>query len=113
MQKKQNKILKEILKIVPFDGWSDATLRTATQNAGLPEHYEQVAFKDGVYGAISLFHQKIDEETFARIDKEAILEMKIRERIFHILNTRFKVMEEYNPAIRKTLQYLAMPLTLC
>jgi len=113
MKKKQDKILAEMLKLVPFDGWSDTALRTATANLGLAEHYEKVAFKDGVRDAIELFHQSINAETFAKINKDELAEMKVRERIFHIIDTRFSVMDEYKPAIRKTLQFLAMPQNIC
>lgn len=109
MQEKQDKILTEMLKLVPFDGWSAATLRAATQNSGLPEHYEQVAFKNGHLDAIELFHTKIDTQTYAALDKNALTGMKIRDRIYHILDIRFKIMQEYKPVIRKTLQFLSQP----
>lgn len=113
MKEKQDKILTQILKLIPFDGWSEATLRTATHNAALPEHYEQVAFKNGIVDVIELFHTKIDTETFIRLDKDELSNMKIRERIYHILDTRFKVMDEYKPVIRKATQFLSMPQHIC
>ena len=113
MQEKQDKILNEMLKLVPFDGWSDSALRTATANCGLAEHYERVAFKGGVTDVIGLFHKKIDAETFSRINQDELGAMKIRDKIYHILDTRFKIMEEYKPVIRKTLQFMAMPQNIC
>jgi ubiquinone biosynthesis protein COQ9 len=113
MKKKQHRILGEMLKIIPFDGWSDAALRAATAKCGFAEHYEKVAFKDGVRGVIDLFHRKIDAETFARINKDELAQMKMRERIFHLIYTRFSVMNEYKLAIRKTVQFFAMPQNIC
>jgi len=113
MKKKRDKILMEMLKLVPFEGWVDAALRTATANLGLAEHYEKVAFKNGVRDAVELFHQKIDAETFSKFDKDELLKMKVRERIFQIVDARFSVMDAYKPAIRKTVQFLAMPQNIC
>ncbi len=109
MHEKREKILEEALKLVPFDGWNNATLRAATKNAGLPPAYEQVAFHGGVIDVIALFLNKIDTDIFNHIDADALKGMKIRERIFTILNTRLTIMTKYKSIVQKTLQFLAMP----
>lgn len=113
MKEKQIQILNEALKLIPFDGWSEVVLRQAAINSGLDGNYAQIAFKNGVVDAIGLFHQKIDEATFAKIDNINLKEMKIRERIYTILNTRFQIMDEYKSTVRKTMQFMAMPQNIC
>lgn len=115
MQEKQQQILTQAIELAPFDGWSAKTLRHAAKNAGLDENYAQICFKAGPVDAISLFFSKIDQKTYSVVDantSENLTSMKVRERIFHILDTRFAVMEKYKPAIRKTVQFLAMPQNL-
>lgn len=113
MQEKQYKILNQLIKLVPFDGWSENTLRHATKNSGFEENYASIAFKGGVIDAVTLFINRIDAETYAHIHDDRLAEMKVRERINHILETRFKVMEQYKPTVRKTVQYLSMPQNIC
>ncbi len=109
MKEKQNKILNQAIKMVPFDGWGDNILKTSAKNAGLDENYAKIAFKNGAIDAVSMFLDNINTETFAKIDAEKLKILKIREKIFYILNCRFETMEEYKPVIRKTVQFLAMP----
>lgn len=113
MQEKQLIILDSALEIVPFDGWSEATLRLAAKNAGLDENYAKIAFKKGAIEAVAMFLRQVDANTYAKIDSDKLNSMKIRERIFYILNSRFEVMEESKAVIRKTVQFLAMPQNLC
>ena len=113
MRNKQNQILEEMLKIAPFEGWGDAALRAATASCGLVRHYEKIAFKGGVDEVTTMLHNKIDAETLAQLDNEKLSKMKVRERIFNIIDRRFDIMSEYKPAIRKIVQFLAMPQNIC
>ena len=112
MQEKQYKILDLALKHVPFDGWNDNILKLAAKEAGFGEKYAKVAFKRGATEAIELFLERINTETFAKIKESKLESMKIREKIFYILDTRLRIMEGYKPVIRKTTQFLVMPQNL-
>lgn len=112
MKEKQSKILNEVLRLVPFDGWSKQTLCQAVINSGLGVEYAEIAFKNGVVDAIEFFHNQIDAEIYAKISNDDLRRMKIRDRIFAIIDARFTIMDEYKPIIRKNVQFFAMPQNL-
>ncbi len=109
MTNKKDLILKEALKIVPFDGWSQKTLAAAARDAGLEPGYEEIAFPQGISELVAYFLAHLDEEMANRLNDENIISLKVRERVTKAVKTRLLVAEKYKLAIHKTVAFFAMP----
>lgn len=103
MQEKREKILKEALKIVPFDGWTASSLEQASKNAGFADKYAQIAFPEGASQAVELLLRKLDEQMLEKLKEYEISKLKVRERIPLAIKTRLELAAPYKQAIRKTL----------
>jgi ubiquinone biosynthesis protein COQ9 len=106
MQDKREYILKEALKLVPFDGWTSETMAKATGNAGFDAHYERIAFPDGVGELVDFFLRTLDKQMLENLPAD-IQKLRIRDRIELAVKTRLQVAEPYKQAIRKTVSYYA------
>lgn len=105
----RDKVLVEMLRHVPFDGWTARAMSAAEESGGLGEGAAYRAFPDGLADAAAHASDYFDRLALARLDALDLASMKVRERIAAGVRARIEVMEPYREAVRRLLGFMALP----
>ena len=62
IQDKKLLILDNALKIVPFEGWSNKTMETASLKSGFDSNACYLFFKNGVSDLIDFYAEQLDDK---------------------------------------------------
>ncbi len=108
-EKLREKILKEALPHVAFDGWSDKTLREAAERAEASDAELKAAFPRGGVDAIVFFSSDADRRAAELIEAADLKSMRVRERIAFAVRTRVEVVADHKEAARRGAAMLALP----
>ncbi len=103
------KILAEALPHVPFDGWTDKTLRTAADAVGASEAELKAAFPRGYVDAIVFFSDDADRRAAETVKDTNLKAMKVRERVTFGVRSRIDAVMEHKEAARRAAAVLALP----
>ena len=95
-----------------FDGWSDAAVHAAADEAGVDRDVAKLAFKDNAIDMIDGWINSIDLELAHRLPAEKLAAMKIRDRITALLATRLEIMAPDRESLRRAMAIMAMPQNL-
>jgi ubiquinone biosynthesis protein COQ9 len=95
-----------------FDGWSDAAVHAAADEAGVDRDVAKLAFKDNAIDMIDAWIDSIDLELAHRLPDEKLAAMKIRDRITALLATRLEIMAPDRESLRRAMAIMAMPQNL-
>jgi len=95
-----------------FDGWSDAAVHAAADEAGVDRDVAKLAFKDNAIDMIDAWIDSIDMELAHRLPAEKLAAMKIRDRITTLLATRLEIMAPDRESLRRAMAIMAMPQNL-
>ncbi|WP_395636557.1 COQ9 family protein [Sphingorhabdus sp.] len=95
-----------------FDGWSDAAVHAAADEAGVDRDVAKLAFKDNAIDMIDAWIDSIDMELAHRLPAEKLAAMKIRDRITALLATRLDIMARDRESLRRAMAIMAMPQNL-
>ena len=95
-----------------FDGWSDAAVHAAADEAGVDRDVAKLAFKDNAIDMIDAWVDSIDMELAHRLPAEKLAAMKIRDRITALLATRLDIMAPDRESLRRAMAIMAMPQNL-
>lgn len=102
-------ILDEVLKNVPFDGWTDATLINAAANINIIEPYCEMIFPNGIKDVIAFYLAQLDLRLKDQLNALDLTSLKVREKIFTAVKLRLQ-MHADNKIISKTLvKFFAYP----
>ncbi|MDX1486372.1 MAG: COQ9 family protein [Alphaproteobacteria bacterium] len=102
-------ILLATLAHVPFDGWSDKALAAGIADAGQREALAKLAFPDGPADLAAYYCAFADRRMVAALDAEAVAEMRIRERIAHVVRLRLAQAEGEREAVAELMTWFAFP----
>jgi len=105
----KHNILTKALKIIPFEGWSKAMMRSASESAGYPSEMAELIFPNGPISFLDFYHQDIDLKLSDEIKKLPLLEMKIREKIAAAVECRIKLIEKDKAVINKAISFSMLP----
>ncbi len=100
-------VLAAAMAHVPFDGWSDATLRAAIADSGVAEGLARALFPRGALDLALAYHAQGDarmRQALAAIDLSA---MRFRERIAHAVRLRLDAADK--EAVRRGTTFFALP----
>jgi len=95
-----------------FDGWSDAAVHAAADEAGVDRDVAKLAFKDNAIDMIDAWINSVDLELAHRLPAEKLAAMKIRDRITALLATRLDIMAPDRESLRRAMAIMAMPQNL-
>jgi ubiquinone biosynthesis protein COQ9 len=95
-----------------FDGWSDAAVHAAADEAGVDCDVAKLAFKDNAIDMIDAWIDSVDLELAHRLPAEKLAAMKIRDRITALLATRLDIMAPDRESLRRAMAIMAMPQNL-
>lgn len=102
-------ILYAALEHVPFDGWSEVTLRRAADDIGVDYGIVDLAFPDDPGEMIDLYAQHCDVMMLEGAKKLKLDKLKIREKITELVKLRILSESSYKEAAHRTVSYLALP----
>jgi ubiquinone biosynthesis protein COQ9 len=101
-------ILDAALAHVPFDGWSDATLRAAMADSGVAPGLASAVFPRGALDLALAYHQRGDAAMVAALQATDLGQMRFRDRIAHAVMTRLDLVEDKELVRRGTI-FFALP----
>lgn len=103
-------VLEAALDHVPFDGWSEATLAAAIEDTGADPGAVRAIYPRGAVDLALAFHRRGDAEMVARLEREDLDAMKIRDKITHAVRLRLDLMEGRKEAVRRGTTLFALPI---
>lgn len=101
-------VLDAALAHVPFDGWSDATLRAAIADAGVAPGLARALFPRGAVDLALAYHLRGDALMVQRLGAEDLGALRFRERIARAVRLRLEVAED-KEAVRRGTTFFALP----
>lgn len=103
-------VLQAALRHVPFDGWTEAVLRTAMAEAGLDAQLARRLFPRGVRDLVDFFAQDADRRMAEELARQPLAQMKVRDRIATAVRVRLEQAERHREAVRRAVIFQASPL---
>lgn len=92
-----------------FDGWTPAALDAAAQALGVDADVARIAIPGGPAQMIEAWFAWVDVEMVRRMPPERVGNMKIRDRITRLVETRLEIVAPHKEALRRAAAILAMP----
>ena len=108
-EKMKRDLLSNTLKNIPFDGWTEKSLKDAAKSLFSDEKMAFIAFPNGLTDLVDFFATKTDEEMEARIKKLDLKKMKLTEKIIKAVMIRLNIHAEEKEAIKALLSYYSQP----
>lgn len=105
----QDAILLAALPHIAFDGWSLASLRAGTADAGLKPPDLLHAFPNGVPDAIAHWSAWADREAVRAIEAGDLAHLRTHERVAMGVWARLEAIGRWREAARKATAWLATP----
>ncbi|QIG78488.1 COQ9 family protein [Stakelama tenebrarum] len=92
-----------------FDGWNSEAVAMAAATNGVDADVATLVYPGGAPDMIDAWFESIDAAMAQRFAGGALDNMKIRERIAALVETRLELMSGKREALRRALAILAMP----
>ena len=111
-QTTQYQLIEAVLNHIPFDGWSETSLKMAAADCGLSEAELPHLFPAGIADAIAAYGAWADEKMKAAfLDRyEAELSvMPVHRKIRTLILNRFEQAAPHKEVVRRTMAVLARP----
>lgn len=106
----RDQILDAALTDAVFDGWTQGTLASAAQRAGLTDFDAKRAFPGGVVEALNYHSARADARMLATLAADYHMDsMKIRERIATAVMVRLRQNQPHREAIRRATAVFSLP----
>jgi ubiquinone biosynthesis protein COQ9 len=107
--KLRKQLFDEIIKNVPFDGWSKEALRNASAALSLEPDYAEHLFADGIIEVVQMLITELDKEMLTRYHAKDRSEFGITKKVKEALKIRFQIMAERKLLFHQTIMYLTLP----
>jgi ubiquinone biosynthesis protein COQ9 len=104
--------LGHLLERVPFEGWTEATLRAAVADAGAAPELAESLFPRGVTSAIAAWSRDADRRMLDAAAAEDMAGLRMPERVRRAVELRLTEVEPHREALRGALALLALPWNL-
>lgn len=101
-------VLSAALHHVPFDGWSETTLRAAIADSGVPEGLARALFPRGGIDLAVAFHKEGDAKMRDALAMTDLSQMRFRDRIAHAIRVRLDLVED-RELVRRGTTLFALP----
>ena len=99
-------VVEALLQQVPFDGWTEKSLRQALASLGEPPEDARLVFPGGAGEMIEAFGALMDARMEASAD---VTGLRVPARVKAVLALRFEQNRMNKEAIRRALAWLALP----
>jgi ubiquinone biosynthesis protein COQ9 len=101
-------VLDAALMHVPFDGWSEATLRAAIAQSGVAPGLARALFPRGAVDLALAYHKRGDAAMVARLKAADLGAMRFRDRITQAVRWRLEGADR--EAVRRGTTLFALPM---
>jgi ubiquinone biosynthesis protein COQ9 len=101
-------VLDAALMHVPFDGWSEATLRAAIAQSGVAPGLARALFPRGAVDLALAYHRRGDAAMVARLKAADLGAMRFRDRITQAVRWRLEGADR--EAVRRGTTLFALPM---
>jgi ubiquinone biosynthesis protein COQ9 len=102
-------VLEAALAHVPAEGFTEAVLKHAAEEAGADKPAMARLFPDGPPSLIDVFFASVDSEMETRLARAKLPALKIRERITKAVETRLDILRPNKEAARRASAFLTLP----
>jgi ubiquinone biosynthesis protein COQ9 len=92
-----------------FDGWGEKAVASAAAELGLDPAIARLAFEGDRVAMIDAWFASIDEDMLTPLPPEKMTEMKVRDRITALVETRLELAMPHREALRRAVAILAFP----
>ena len=111
-QTTQYQLIEAVLNHIPFDGWSEASLKMAAADCGVSDAELTTLFPAGIANAIAAYGAWADEKMKAafldRFEAELSV-MPVHKKIRTLILIRLKQAAPHKEVVRRTMAVLARP----
>jgi len=101
-------VLLAALPHVPFDGWSETTLRAAIADSGVAEGLARALFPRGGIDLAVAFHKDGDARMREALAMTDLSQMRFRDRVAHAIRIRLELVED-RELVRRGTTLFALP----
>jgi ubiquinone biosynthesis protein COQ9 len=108
-QSPADRVLDAALMHVPFDGWSETTLRAAITDSGVNPALARSLFPRGGVDLALAYHRRGDDLMRDRLNSTDLDTMRYRDRIAKAVRVRLEVVED-KEAVRRGSTLFALPI---
>jgi ubiquinone biosynthesis protein COQ9 len=108
MQDFRPTLLHHVLELVPFEGWSDFTLREAARLSGI-NNAEAIAAFPNVSACIRYYFEQVDESVRKQFPESVLATKRVPERIETLLMARFAAMLPHRDAVKRAASARLLP----
>ena len=104
----KEQLLDAALIHVAFDGWSDATLDVAVQDADVAPELAHVACPRGALDLAIAYHLRGDAEMLARFEREDVSALRYSEKVTTLVQFRLEAVSD-KEAVRRGTTLFTLP----
>ena len=108
MTDKSETLLDAALNHVPFDGWSDDSLRAAARDLGMDMAHAKALFPRGGVDLALAYHKRGDAQMLARLAASDLHDLRFRDRIATAVRLRIEACED-RELVRRGTTLFALP----
>ena len=105
----KRRVLAAALPLVPFEGWSDRTLREAGRSAGAGEAEVRAAFPRGIIDLVCCYADDADERMAEALKSADLTALRVRERVTLAVRRRIEAVGDTKEASRRAAALFALP----
>ena len=102
------RLLEAALPHVPFDGWSETTLRAAIADSGVAEGLARALFPRGGIDLAVAYHRQGDARLRDALAISDLAALRFRERVAHAVRLRLELVED-RELVRRGSTLFALP----
>lgn len=106
----QKLIVDELIKVIPFEGISDATLLKACTNLNLANSF--CKFQNGICSALEYIAENLNSSMEAELRNSNLEDMKVRERVklaIQIRLSNYAKLPNYRECLKNVLSFSILP----
>ena len=107
MDTAKSRLLAAALAHVPFDGWSDVTLRAAVADSGMAAGLAAGLFPRGGIDMAAAYHKWGDQILRDELAQADLTALRFRERVTHAVRLRLELVDK--EAVRRGVALFALP----
>ncbi|MBY0322165.1 MAG: COQ9 family protein [Reyranella sp.] len=105
----RDRLADALLAEAAFEGWSRAALQAASRQLELPAGEADRLFPGGPVQALTYASERADRRTVNDMEKEGVVDLKIRDRIKAAVRIRLERHSGNKEAARRALALLSLP----
>ncbi len=106
----QRRVLAAALPNIPFDGWTDAALEQAVEDAGVDPHAAKLAFPRGGVDLALAFHREGDRQLIEKLAETDLGAMRVRDKAAFAVRARLEIAAPHREAVRRGSALFALPV---